>query len=222
MKTIEVKLYKFSELSKEAQETAVTKQQENQYYFSSEENEESLRAFEKMLGIGRTEYEYGYQTFASARTGMIDDDILALKGERLLSYVWNNCNEIFSRKYLKHGELREERRNGYHRMRKARTIESGPNAGKSSSSYYSNIQLQTFNCPFTGYYMDNAILEPMYKLWENFDKDMTLEELIDQCVKSWVVECEKDYQNTMSKEYSREELEDNDEDEVYTEDGEKY
>jgi len=222
MKTIEVKLYKFSELSKEAQETAVTKNQENQHYFSSDDNRESLKAFEKMIGLGSTDYEYGYQTFASARTGMIDDDILALKGKRLLSYVWNNYREIFSRKYLGHGELREERRNGHHRMRKTRTIESGPNAGKSSSSYYSNIQLDTFNCPFTGYYMDNEILAPMYNLWKEFDAEKTLEELLQECVQSWVEACEEDYQHIMSEEYSREELENNDEEEVYTEDGEKY
>lgn len=222
MKTIEVKLYQFSELSKEAQETAVKKNQENQHYFSSDENSATLKAFEEMTGIGNTDYSYGYGTHATVRTGMIDDNILELKGKRLLSYVWNNYREIFSRKYLKHGELREKSRNGYHRMRKTRTIESGPNAGKSSSSYYSNIQLDTLNCPFTGYYMDNEILFPMYQLWEKFDAEKTLEELLQECVQSWVAACETDYQHVMSEEYSREELESNDEEEVYTEDGEKY
>lgn len=222
MKTIEVKLYKFSELNEEAQQVAVAKNQENQHYFSQGENSASLKAFENMCNLRSTDYSYGGQTYATARTGQIDDDILQLKGKRLLSYVWNNYSEIFSRKYLNHGELREERRNGYHRMRKTRTIESGPNAGKSSSSYYSNIQLDTLNCPFTGYYMDNEILFPMYQLWEKFDAEKTLEELLQECIKSWVDACENDYQHTMSEEYSREELESNGEENYYTEDGEKY
>ena len=146
MKTIEIKLYQFNELNKKAQETAIAKNQKNQHYFYQGENSASLEAFEKMVGLGATDYEYGYQTYANASTGSIDDDILALKGKRLLSYVWNNYSDIFYRKYLKHGELRQERPIGYHRMRKTRTIKSGPNKGKSSSSYYSNIQLKTLNC----------------------------------------------------------------------------
>ena len=70
--------------------------------------------------------------------------------------------------------------------------------------------------------MDNEILFPMYQLWENFDANTTLGELIDQCVKSWVVACENDYQHIMSEEYSREELESNGDEEVYTEEGERY
>lgn len=224
MKTIELKLYKFEELSEEAQQQVIENylNRERCYHWESE-NRATLEAFCNVIGLDsrRIDYEYGDgYGHVSVNTGAIDDDVLNLSGPRLLSYVWNNWRELFERKYLKHGELSPEKKE-YHRMRAQKLIKGGPNAGKYSISYYSNIQLELDNCPLTGYYMDSYILYPVVQLWKDYSPEKTLQDLIEECFESWLEGCKEDYSNFCSEEYAREELINNIECE-YLEDGREF
>jgi hypothetical protein len=194
MRTIEVCLYKFDELSEEAKENALRNITiDNSFWY--QEAHETVKKFHNVFGTRE-----GDRSWLDIRTGHIDSDILELSGFRLQKYIWNNFgDELFIRKYLKHGELVDKVK-PYHRMMKQRQITSKcPNQGKWSISYYSNIQRDN-SCVLTGVCYDDCILDPIYKFLElrNFDHAPCFEGLLEDCVHSLrkSLESEDEYNET--------------------------
>lgn len=166
MRTIELKLYSFEELSEEAKETAIqnyrNKGIDTSHYWN--DAHKSVQEFHKVFGT--TE---GNRSWLEFYTGHIEDNILELKGLRLRTYLINNFgSQIFTPKYLKTGE-RTHNEPGRHRMRRIRKTDYDPqNKGKYYSQYYSNIQKSTDDCPFTGVCYDYDLLNPFYQFINNY------------------------------------------------------
>jgi len=195
MRTIEVCLYKFDELSEEAKENALSNITiDNSFWW--DEAHETVKKFHDVFGT-----RDGYRSWLDIRTEHIDSDILELSGFRLQKYLWNNFgSELFTRKYLKHGELVDAKK-PHHQMMKQRQITNKcPNQGKWSISYYSNIQTDDC-CVLTGVCYDDDLLKPIYDFLEirDFSRNSTdYKDLLEDCVHSLrkSLESEDEYNET--------------------------
>ena len=172
MRTIRTKVYQFSELSKDAQQKAISQfrniDNDNQFYF--DEIIESVKAVCKLFDL-KTGREW-----TDIRTSHIDDDILELKGLRLYKYIVNNYwNSLYKRKFL--GSIGDNRVIK-HRMSKTNFYDTSKGARVNSSNFiYSNVQFHN-SCTLTGVCYDNDILQPVYDFLKRPDPSTTFEHLI--------------------------------------------
>jgi len=213
MKTIEISLYKFDELSEAAQQKAINNERENVCVdFIYDDAYCTVKAFNNVFGTSE-----GRNSWLDVDTSSFEDAILELKGFRLQKYLWNNFKDtLYKRKYLKTGENRIN--NGdwlWHKMRRLNTIQNGENKGLIYFSYYSNIKKESKNCNLTGMCYDEDILEPIYDFLEKRDFSnctIDFESLINDCFDELrkTVENEIEYRN--SDEAICEDLSDNDQD----------
>jgi hypothetical protein len=167
MREISIKLYKFSELSEKAQRQAW----ETGPNFSDDGSSDfraTLAAFEKIFDISvyrwsidDWSYEFDYVT-AGRATEAPEGDAL-----RLARYIWNNYAEYIQK--------------GRYYSTPGRYIN-----GKYHYKYrYSKVTKEMDNCPLTGFFADQDILQPVidclhYKRF--FD---SYETLIDTCLDSF-------------------------------------
>lgn len=220
MKTIEVTLYKFNELSEKAKEVAINNERENvcvNYIYDDAYC--TVKSFNSVFGTSEGSYSW-----LDVNTSSFDNSILELRGFRLQKYLWNNYKDtLYKRKYLKHGELAVAKK-PFHKMKKQTEITSNcSNKGKISVSYYSNIQKESKNCNLTGVCYDEVILKPIYEFLDKRDFSnctIDFESLLNNCfyeLKKSIAK-EVDYRN--SYEAICEDLIEKDYD--YTKDGQIY
>jgi len=224
MRAIEVILYKIGELSDASKERAHEAYLNSGHheYFWSDEWRESLEAFAKEFNIKIKDWSVGQRGEGVSWELYHDtvDGVLALKGKRLLAYLWNNHRDAISqRKYLKHGD-NWTNPGPSHRMVKWTKITGGPNKGFCYRSYFSNIQKDNNNCPFTGYCADNSLMYPIWELWNKYDPDTTFDTIIDRCFEEWVKDYKADMEYQDSLEYFIDHAEANDYE--FTIDGKRY
>lgn len=201
MRTIEVELFKFDELSDEAKEKAIENYRNNPpEYGWHDENRATIEAFEKAFPVSITNWSYGGRG-EGVDFHVTDDDVAELTGSRLMAYLYNNHQDNFlSRKYLQTRTIRQAGFDIYdadnkpmaHPMRKIKRINAGPNEGKYTTYHYSNLTFQEYGCPLTGYHMDNYIVDPIYKFLKGEGFDRTFEELMADCFAEWVKACRED------------------------------
>lgn len=93
MRTIEISIYKFSELSDESKRKALDKF-EPSVDFIYDDAHETVKAFCEIFGV-----KEGRQSWLDFNTDYIDDNILELTGQRLRTYLINNFySEIYKPK----------------------------------------------------------------------------------------------------------------------------
>ena len=137
MKTIEINLYSFDELSDKAKENAMNKYYENEdFYYIWEEAHETVKEF-----CDKTIIKTSNNSWLEPNFNNIDDDIINLKGVRLMKYFINNFDFLYKPKYLKSYDEHKT-----HRMIKNKIA---INTGNKYSLAYSNIQKET-SCNLTG------------------------------------------------------------------------
>jgi hypothetical protein len=149
MRTIKIKVYKFEELNEKAQEKAICSyhQQDLDYSYYYDEVAESAKAVANLFNL-----KFGRE-YTDLRWSHIDDDILELKGVRLLKYILNNyADSLFTPTFV-----------GY--------INNKP--------YYSKTNKDN-SCTLTKVCYDNDILQPVYDFLKNPDKHTTFEILIGE------------------------------------------
>lgn len=195
--TVEYKVYKFNELSQEAQKTALENYRSRGFeYFWASENEDTLKAFKEVFPVTVIDWEYGYRNYINFEM-TCDGDIADLAGIRLLKYLYNNYGDVlFKRKYIGHLENREK-----------------------FTPVYSRCQKEN-SCVLTGYCIDDNILDPIYNFLKNPTNNITFEDLMGDCLNSWVKACDEDYQYQLSDEAIAEHFEANDYE--FLENGENY
>lgn len=141
MRTANVEVFRFSELSEEAKERAHHNWVKGQYpYCYDREARDTIEAFEKEFGVKVPRWEYSsYSYDFHLDTSMIDDDVLALKGNRARAWFWNNHGDILltGRYYSK-----------FHGTKHAH-----------SKFFFDRVYDGT--CPWTGYCMDCSALDPI-------------------------------------------------------------
>ena len=179
-----IKIYRFSELDPKVQEKVIEQfQQEDWLYGWQDENNETLKAFEGIFPVKVRNWEYGGGRTDINFKFLIDEEHKNLTGIRLMKYIINNYGRyLWKQKYLKHVK------------------------GKAR---YSRIQKET-DCVLTGYYIDNYILDPIYEFLKKPKEGVTFEDILRDCLWSWVRECERDWGYAYSRENIEEMLEAND------------
>ena len=141
MKKVELTLYSFDELSQEAKEKAHAEWVKGQCpYCYEREARNTIKAFEREFGVKVPRWEYSsYSYDFHLDTSMIDDDVLALKGNRARAWFWNNHGDVLltGRYYSK-----------FHGTKHAH-----------SKFFFDRVYDGT--CPWTGYCLDGSALDPI-------------------------------------------------------------
>jgi len=208
MKTIEVKIYSFSELSEDAKKVAIEKYKNNNLTFDFIYNdaEKTVKAFCEAFNV-----KTGRNSWLDCSTLHLEDYILNLTGLRLRKYLLNNFGAaLYKRKYLKQGKLAESFK-PWHRMKKQTEITNNcSNKGKISVSYYSNIFVEANNCNLTGMCYDCDMMDPLYDFLELQTFDSTnFEDLLNSCFNAMKKTLENEETYMYSDEYITEEIEAN-------------
>ena len=193
MKIIQVKLYRFDELSPEAQRRAFSAWDSSLTLESrSSDYRATLKAFEDIFDIkvyrynvNDWSYDYGYVTTGRAMEAPEGD------GFRFARYIWNNYYSAVAKgKYYSTGGRYE----GGHYTYKFRR---------------SKIQMRLDNCPLTGFFADQDILSPVIDClqYKRFFADFR--ELIDACLAAFFQTWRTDIEATTTPEYFADEAEAN-------------
>ena len=215
MKTIEIKLYKFSELSEKAKETAIENWRANNsgdYWFLDEANA-TFEKFAKIFPIEWEEIDYE-QPYRNRYRVAASDEVKALSGIRLMTYLWNNYkNDLFKGKYY---PVKSNKRI-FHKRVTSQELKNRP--GHFFNAYHSAVILD-HSCVLTGVCYDEDILQPIYEYLEKPNNRIDFEDLLDDCINSLChsVQSEIEYRN--SEEAIIETMEANDYD--FTENGKLY
>lgn len=179
---IELELFDYEELEETAQQKAFEEWSARQDYSWSDDNLASLKEFEKLFPVDVENWEYGYHNHITFIC-RIESEHENLKGIRLLKHIQNEYMNLLEKpKYLKHVK------------------------GK---AYYSKVQ-KTIDCPFTGYCMDHVLIDPLLKFLKNPDQHCTFQDVLRDCLNNWVIECDRDYQQSISLEFFEQETKEND------------
>ena len=216
MKTIEIKLYKFEELSKEAQQKAINNKRDEgiDTDFIYDDAYKTVKEFHKVFNT-----DEGTISWLDVRLNF-EDDILNLKGIRLRTYILNNFGyALFTPKFI--GSLSTNEFVSHKRIKSPVNVNS---VGNRFNPYYSGVQKDN-SCVLTGVCYDESLLKPIYDFLEwnekpDYNSYMDIETLIDECFESLKndIESEIDYMNEDN--YIIDEIENNDTD--FTEDGEVF
>lgn len=224
MRTIRTKVYKFSELSKAAKQTAIewyrSRDTELQW---ADENRHSMERFAEIFPIKVTDWCYGRRgEGVSFRFETDRDEIEQLSGQRLATYIWNNYrDQIYSRMYYSMmGSIGlTDHKINHKRVTSEQIKNECPNKGKWSNSYHSAITIEKMNCPLTGYCMDNELLFTIYEFLDKPDS-RNFEDLLEDCFNEWIKACNKDIEWQNSDEFITEEIENYDYE--FTKDGKAF
>ncbi len=181
-----------------------------------------MEKFADIFPIKVTDWSYGGRgEGVSFRFETDRDEIEELSGQRLATYLWNNYKaDLYSKKYygLRNLGLTDKKIN-HKRVISKQITANCPNKGKYSNSYYSAITIETYNCPLTGYCMDNELLDQIWKFIDKPDS-RNFKDLLEDCFADWIKACNNDIDNQNSDEFITEELE-NREDQ-FTKDGKRF
>lgn len=154
MKTIEVKLLKFHELSEDARLRAIENYREENSRLSSEIQAQDLRQSQKAF-LAAMNSEINYNVYR------VDSNADGLTGVRLATFILNNYAEKLVRPkvYYKGG------------------------VGINTKFYHSKIQV-TRDCALTGYALDDYFTQPIWDFIESPDNTQELSDVIENAVDS--------------------------------------
>ena len=206
MRTEEIKIYKFSELSEEAQRKAL----DNFEPFIDFMFQEAFETFKKFSDVFDIYYrnidflEKHRSTYDVSAN--IDDDVLSLRGWRLATYIWNNYRtQLFSGKY-------------YGKLVYDVPVSKEHPIGARHVKRYSNIFLSS-DCVLTGVCYD-YMLTPIYDFLNNPNDTDDLGDLLESCIDLLCSDVSSEYDARLSDECKTEDIEAN-EYEFYS-NGEQY
>jgi hypothetical protein len=205
IETIERTIYTFSELSESQKDQAFDKWRESNDYPWHSENQESLYGFANRFNISIRDYSVGTCSHSYVKIGKdhISDDVLELSGVRLATWLWNNHQAVFlQREYITSFAMSVDDYNNKKRWNPYWS-NSEKKSGKDGEYYWitksKKITLQRPDCPFTGYHMDEALLQPLHDFMDKPDS-RTYAELLQDCVDNWVKDVVQDMEYSDSRE----------------------
>lgn len=178
MKTIQVNLYQFSELSEDAKQKAINYFRESNnndqpWYIDDANN--TFEKFAELFNIDWRNIDYS-EPYRNNYSIKFDDYILCLSGQRLAKYIWNNYKkDLFKRKYLKHFDGHKKHKNIINHTAKQ--------TGNKYCFYYSSLKTEN-SCVLTGVCYDEDILKPIYEFLEKPNEKIDFETLLNDCIYS--------------------------------------
>jgi hypothetical protein len=192
MELIVTPVYELNELSEPAQNKAHEAFiYSHEYDYEIIEIEQTLKAFCDIFSINWKNFDFTHYCSVDYVIN-VKDDILNLKGKRLISYIWNNYrNDLYKGKYLKSKtfEAIPAIKHKYQHFKLSRRNENV----YYWCTYRSNINLEN-EAVLTGNYLDMDILEPIYKILREYDQNTTFEELMDKCLNNFLNQCNINYE----------------------------
>jgi len=201
METKSYNVYKYSELSDDAKESAIEQFRTDMDYPWNTENVATLDAFCDIFGITCNDWSYGgCNSYINANTmpGFDYSEVEEFTGIRLLKYIYNNYySDLVSAKQ-------------YWATFKEGKIEHKNCVGTNSKHRKSKISVDKYPCVFTGYCMDNEITGPIFDFLDNPCDNTTIEDLLQNCLESWVSACNSDYEACFEEDYIVDMIEAND------------
>lgn len=201
MKTIEIKLFSYSELSDKAKEKAYDEWYQNTEYHWADDNAASLKKFCEEIGVNLKNYSYGDrgEGVSWSTNWDYEDERFALSGIRLLRYIQNNWSFLYSGKY-------------YSMQSRVK-----PNPHYTTNDNFYGIHVSRHSKvlfvkepKLTGYYIDHSLCSPIYDFIKKPSDNINLEDLINDCFHEWVKDCNADVEYTYSEEAFKEGCESND------------
>ena len=178
MRTVEVKVYSFEELTPEAQAKALDKVREFEQEFGMEPSvgdavDTIKKAFDE-FGINLKDWSIGTDRYRSFVRFDVDEHVEELKGMRLRTWLLNNHYNLFFQKktYGKH----KERANG-----------------KWSHDRYSKIIFVESSCPLTGVCYDEDFLDT-FRAFIKKPNNSTLEDLLNSAADDIFKTLESEYE----------------------------
>lgn len=208
MKTIEIKILTFEELTPEAQQVAIEDYRNNQTFdFVWDDAHATIKEFLDWVPMIKT----GRNSWLDCNLDSVEDKIRELTGLRLRTWFLNNFSFLYKRKYLKNFEGHKA-----HRMIRNKEVNR---TGKKYCFAYSNIQ-ETKECNLTGHCYDMDFLDPIYNFIAAPDKSTNFDEVIKDCFDSLRKSIENEIEAMQENEYITEEIEANDYE--FTADGKMY
>ena len=210
MKTVEINICKFSELSEEAKGSVINKWRNNgiDVNYIYDEAYATVNKFNELFGINE-----GSRSWLDFNTDHIDDSILELKGIRLRTYIINNFwHGLYKGKYFSLWSKKDisfkHYKNGYPVLK-----------SRNSKVIFDN------SCTLTGVCYDHSMLQPVYDLIEwneksDYNSNLDFESLIEDCFHNLKSDLESEVEYMNSDEAITETIEANDYD--FTEDGDIY
>lgn len=214
MKTIEIKIYKFEELSEEAQQKAIDSNRtdiDNSYIY--DEAHETVKEFNRIFDT-----EEGNRSWLEFTTSRIDDNVLEMKGMRLRTWIINNFGDyLYTPKFI--GSMDKNEVISHKRI-KSKKLSNG----NVFNPYYSGCQKDNC-CVLTGVCYDDSILQPVYDLIEwnekaDYNSYQDFESLMTDCFQNLERDLESELEAMSTDEYISDHLIDNEYD--FTEEGEIY
>ena len=214
MKTIEINVLTFSELSEDAKEAAyhnwLSKGHETPW---TTENENVLKEFERRFPIEVKNWSYGGGDAGISFKFTGTEDQEKLSGIRLMAHLyWNYFNDIFQGKY--YGRLSKKFKDG-----KLIPISKEHPAGFRHIKRHSKVMFDD-SCVLTGYCIDDDTMKPIYDFLIKPSVNVTFYDLMENCLNSWVTACNNDAEYSSSMEAFIDMAGANDYE--FTEDGEIY
>jgi len=188
MKTIELSVYSFDELSEESKEKVINEFRENNYkndFIWISEVNASFKKFAEIFDIKWSVIDYT-EPYRNEYSLVFDDDILALTGHRLAKYIWNNYRDrLYKGKYY---SLLSRTELSYKHYKKGFPV---------LKYRYSKI-FKSNTCVLTGVSYDDDVLRPIYEFLDNPKDNIDFETLLNNCIYSLchAVSSEIEYQNS--------------------------
>lgn len=168
-------IFKIDELSETAQQKAWEKSLQHFDMPWADENRQSLEAFCKEFPVKAKDWCYGDRAdiVPVMEFSQYDDAVWELTGLRLRTWLLNNFDHVlYAGKYI------------------SKTYSTLPYRYRFR---HSKAIIEESCCPFTGYCMDETLLDPIRKFIKTPD-NRTLEDLLGECLWSWVYACQEDYE----------------------------
>ena len=170
MKTIEINLYSFEELSEDEQQIAINEVRNS--ISTDYIDEEAMESFKRFASIFSIEWRcVDWSGYRIEYIVKLDSNILELKGQRLANYIWNNYKkDLYKGKYF---SLWSKTDVSFKHHKKGFPV---------LKNRHSNILLDNC-CPLTGVCYDDALLQPLFNF---IDKpyNIDFETLLSQCITS--------------------------------------
>lgn len=209
MKTIEVQIYSFDELSEKAKQKAINNYRDNNSEIAwAEENRQTLEKFAEIFPIKITNWSYGGRGEGVSFYFTLNDCIEEMTGQRLAKYIWNNYKrDLFKGKYY---SLWSKKEKSYKYYKEGYPV---------LKTRYSKILLDN-SCVLTGYCVDDDILQPVYDFLNKPIEGVSFRDLLENCFDSWITACNNGIEYQNSDEYIAEELINNEYE--FTENGKLY
>lgn len=176
MRTIETKVFKFEELTEAAKAVAIEHMRQLLDYPWGHESRQSLDEFCNLFPVNASMWAIDQESYFMRSVFTGEDDLGSLSGARLYSHIVNHYGHILvkSKTYTLNGKTRK-----------------------------SKIQKVSIDCPFTGYCIDEDLIQPLREFLKKPD-GRTFAELLDNCLQSWA----KAYSNDIRHYFSDESMQD--------------